>query len=177
MNIQLNEKKKPIILVECPISTISGYGVHSRILVKSLIKMGKYDIKIFPKRWGSTPLNALDPIQDKEILDLIVDRLDQKPDIHIQVSIPNEFEPKGIKSIGVTAGSEVTIAPLPFIQGCNKMDLVLVPSKFTKDVLIGTKYDRKNDQGQIVETIQVNKPVEVLFEALDLNVFQKIEWI
>ena len=37
---------KPICLVTAPVATRSGYGAHARDLVKSLINMDKYDIKI-----------------------------------------------------------------------------------------------------------------------------------
>jgi len=176
LNIQLKDNtQKALLLIECPCSTRSGYGQHSRILIRSLISVGKFDIKILPTRWGATPMTGLDPNkpEDKEILDLFAQSLDRQPDIHIQVSIPNEFQPKGKKNIGITAGTEVSIAPLAFIEGCNRVDLVIVPSQFTKDVLTQTKYDRKNDQGQIVETITLQKPVEVLFEGLDTNIFHK----
>jgi glycosyltransferase involved in cell wall biosynthesis len=136
--------------------------------------MNKFDVKIFPTRWGNTPMTALDPNkpEDKEILDLFVQGLDRQSDLHIQVSIPNEFQPKGKKNIGITAVTEASIAPMSFIEGANRMDLILVPSQFTKDVLLQTKYDRKEND-RIVETIQCHKPVEVLFEGLDTNVFRK----
>lgn len=180
MNIQLKENnQKPLMLFEGSVNSRSGYGQHCRILIRSILSMNKFDVKVFPTRWGNTPMTALDPNkpEDKEILDLFVQGLDRQPDLHIQISIPNEFQPKGKKNIGVTAGTEASIAPMSFIEGANRMDLILVPSQFTKDVLTSTKYDRKNEQGQVVETIQCTKPVYVLHEGLDLNVFQKIEWI
>lgn len=134
----------------------------------------KYEIVIFPTRWGNTPMTALNPNkeEDKKIISLFKDKLDRKPDIFIQISIPNEFEPKGIFNIGISAVTEASIAPLNFVEGANRMDLILVPSQFTKDVLVQTKYDRKEND-RIVETIQCHKPVEVLFEGLDLEVFHK----
>lgn len=175
MNIQLKDNnQKPLILVEGPLNTRSGYGQHSRILVRSLLSMDKFDIKIFPTRWGNTPMTALDPNkpEDKEILALFVQGLDRQPDIHIQISIPSEFQPKGKRSIGITAGTEASIAPMSFVEGANRMDLIITPSQFTKDILTSTKYDRKEND-RIVETIQLSKPVDVLFEGLDTNVFKK----
>lgn len=179
MNIQLKDNNRPLILVECPCATVSGYGQHSRLILKSLIELDKYEVVVFPTRWGNTPQTALNPNKegDKKILSLFVNKLERQPDIHIQITIPNEFQPKGKRSIGITAVTEVNIAPLPFVEGANRMDLVLVPSQFSKDVLVGTKYDRKNEQGQIVETIQCTKPVEVLCEGLDLTTFFKTDKI
>ena len=46
---------KPLVLFTAPVWTRSGYGAHSRDIARSLIAMDKFDIKIFPVRWGSTP--------------------------------------------------------------------------------------------------------------------------
>ena len=50
---------KPLCLVTAPVATRSGYGAHSRDIVRSLIELDKFDIKIFNVRWGNTPMNAL----------------------------------------------------------------------------------------------------------------------
>ena len=65
---------KPFMLIQAPIETRSGYGAHARDLVKSLIKMDKYDIKIIGLRWGDCPMNALDlnNPEDKAINDRIL---------------------------------------------------------------------------------------------------------
>jgi glycosyltransferase involved in cell wall biosynthesis len=52
------------------------------------------------------------------------------------------------------------------------MDLTLVPSKFTKDVLVGTVYQQKDkNTNQVVGEFKVNKPVEILFEGVDTEIF------
>ena len=51
---------KPVCLVTAPVATRSGYGAHARDIVRALIKLDKYDIKIWSVKWGSTPLNALE---------------------------------------------------------------------------------------------------------------------
>ena len=38
---------KPLLLVTGPVATRSGYGSHSRDIVRSLIAMDRFDIKIF----------------------------------------------------------------------------------------------------------------------------------
>ena len=50
---------KPLVLVTAPVGTRSGYGSHSRDICRSLIAMDKFDVKIWPVRWGSTPQNVL----------------------------------------------------------------------------------------------------------------------
>ena len=50
---------KPLVLVTAPITTRSGYGNHARDIVRALIELDKYDIKINACKWGNTPMNAL----------------------------------------------------------------------------------------------------------------------
>jgi glycosyltransferase involved in cell wall biosynthesis len=167
---------KPTLVFQGPIFTRSGYGDHCRDLMKSLRKMDKYDIKIIPLRWGNTPQNQVDGESEfgRWMLERVISGVEQKPDVFIQVSVANEFEPKGHYNIGVTAGVETTIAPKDFIDGSNKMDLIIVPSHFTKQNLGGTVYQQKDQaSGQIVGEIKTNTPIEVLFEGVDTEIFSK----
>ena len=50
---------KPLMLITGPVATRSGYGSHSRDLVRSLVKMDRFNIHINSVRWGNTPMNAL----------------------------------------------------------------------------------------------------------------------
>ena len=134
--------------------------------------MDKYDIKIVPTRWGNTPQNQITPDSElgKLVFPNIITKLDRKPDIFMQMSVANEFEPKGTYNIGITAGVETTIIPKEFIDGSNKMDLIIVPSVFTKNIMLQTAYQEKNKEtGQVVNEYRITKPVEVLFEGVDLE--------
>ena len=87
---------RPLVLVTAPVGTRSGYGSHSRDICRSLIAMDKFDVKIWPVRWGSTPQNALnekDP-NDSPIIKRIIPepQLDKQPDIHFHIVVPNEFQ-------------------------------------------------------------------------------------
>ena len=169
---------KPLVLVTAPVATRSGYGSHSRDICRSLISMDKYNVKIFPVRWGTTPQNALndaDP-NDKVIIDrLMVDvNLEKQPDVHIHIVIPNEFQPVAKYNIGITAGIETTACPPEWIEGMNRMDLNIVPSKFTKETLENMSFDRVDDKSkEKIGELKVNKPIEVLFEGTDTNIFKK----
>lgn len=165
---------KELLVFQGPVFTRSGYGDHCRDLLKSLRAMDRFDIKIIPLRWGNTPQNQADPSKEfgKWMLERVVTQLTQKPDVFIQVSVANEFNPIGNYNIGITAGVETTVVPREFIDGVNKMDLTLVPSEFTKTSLVGTVYQEKHNQTQqIINEYKVNKPVEVLMEGVDLSVF------
>lgn len=167
---------KPTLVFQGPIFTRSGYGDHCRDLMKSLRKMDKYDIKIIPLRWGNTPQNQVSDQDEfgRWMLERVIGEVGEKPNVFMQVSVANEFEPKGHYNIGVTAGVETTIAPKDFIDGSNKMDLIIVPSNFTKSNLGGTVYQQKDQAtGQIVGEIKTNTPIEVLFEGVDTEIFSK----
>ena len=165
---------KPLCVVSCPIDTFSGYGARSRDFVKSLIKSKEeeWDIKILPQRWGDCPWNFLS--QDDPLRQRFIGGLDKKPDIWVQITVPNEFQPVGQFNIGVTAGIETTIYPSEFIEGSNKMDLNLVSSKHSKDIALATQFEKKDKQtNQTVSVIKLEKPIEILFEGLDLNKYYK----
>ena len=165
---------KPLLVFQAPIATRSGYGDHSRDILKSLFDLDRYDIKVVPTRWGNTPQDQINPQTEfgKKILENIATQVDRQPDIFIQVSVANEFRKVGKYNIGITAGVETTIAPQEFIQGGNQMDLIITPSQFTKDVLSKTSYDQvdKNTKQKIGE-LKLEKPVEVLFEGVDTTIF------
>ena len=163
---------KPLLVYQAPVFTRSGYGDHARDILRSLFKMDKYDVKVIPTRWGNTPQNQVDQTTEfgRMVLSNVVTQVDKKPDIFMQMSVANEFEAKGEYNIGITAAVETTILPKEFIDGCNKMDLNIVPSQFTKQLLLGTVYQEKNNQtGQILNEFRITKPVEVLFEGVDLD--------
>jgi glycosyltransferase involved in cell wall biosynthesis len=165
---------KPILVFQAPIATRSGYGDHSRDILKSLFELDKYDVKVVPTRWGNTPQDQIDPQTEfgQRILQNIVTNLPSPPDVFIQVSVANEFKKVGNYNIGITAGVETTIAPQEFILAGNQMDLIITPSQFTKETLSKTSYTKVDKQtNKEVGKVQLDKPVEVLFEGVDLNVY------
>tara|TARA_A100001011_G_scaffold226095_1_gene234112 strand:+ start:260 stop:1588 length:1329 start_codon:yes stop_codon:yes gene_type:complete len=169
---------KPVCLVTAPVATRSGYGAHSRDIVRALIKLDRYDIKIYSVRWGNCPMNALneqDP-NDKMIIDRLLQQpqLPQQPELHFHIVIPNEFSNIAKYNIGITAGIETTVAPPYWLDGVNRMDLNIVPSKFVKNVFETIEFDVQNKQtGQPAGKLKLQKPMEVLFEGADTNIYKK----
>lgn len=166
---------KQTILFRGPIKTQSGYGSHSRDLLKSLYDMDIYDIKIDSSGWGSTPMNVLDPKNDlfhAWIEENVVTKLDFFPDIYIQVTVPNEFQRKGNYNIGITAGIETTAAPKSWVDGINRMDKVITTSTFSRDVLLQSVYN-ENDKvtGKLIKQHKIETPIEVLHEGVDVSVY------
>jgi glycosyltransferase involved in cell wall biosynthesis len=171
---------KPLLVISCPIETMSGYGARARDIVRALLKHDKYDIKIISQRWGNTAWNALDPnkLEDKQLLDLIwrQPQLHKQTDIWIQITIPNEFQPVGKYNIGITAGIETTVCDPSWIEGINRVDLTLVSSNHAKKVFIENSFEKiDKNTNQKVGEIKVNKPIEVLFEGADLNKYFAID--
>jgi len=168
---------KPVLLLMCPCSTVSGYGARSRDIALALIQSGTYDVKIWSTRWGNTPMNALDPSNSKHRL--IIDRLlteptlKSQPEVFVQITVPNEFQKLGKFNIGITAGIETTLASAPWIEGCNRMDLVLTSSEHSKKVLQETVWTETNQQQQPIRDVKLTTPIEVLFEGVDLEVYHK----
>ena len=169
---------KPVCLVTAPVATRSGYGAHGRDICRALIKLDKYDVKIWPVRWGNTPMNALnkDDPNDKMIIDRILPnpQLPKQPELHIHIVIPNEFQTFGKYNIGITAGLEMTACPPGWLEGMNKMNMNIVPSTFVKDMITNIKFDINNEQdGKKAGELKSDKPIEVLFEGTDTNIFKK----
>jgi glycosyltransferase involved in cell wall biosynthesis len=163
---------KPTLVFQAPIATRSGYGDHARDLLHSLYKLDKFEIKVISTRWGNTPMDALNYENQfhKWIVDNIIPQIQQKPDIYIQVTVPNEFQPLGAYNIGITAAIETTHCALDWVQGCNRMDLIIVPSQHSKDSLVKTIYNEADNQTQqLIRQHKIEKPVEVLFEGFNEN--------
>jgi glycosyltransferase involved in cell wall biosynthesis len=172
---------KQLVVVSCPIDTYSGYGARSRDIVKALLKADKYDVKVLPQRWGSTPFGFLqaDNPEHKQILDCILPQpqLPRQPDVWMQITVPNEFQPIGKYNIGLTAGIETTVCAPEWIEGINRMNLTLVSSEHAKKVFENSAFEQrdKNQNNQVVRVIKLEKPVEVLFEGVNTNLYQKID--
>ena len=104
--------------------------------------------------------------------DLILpgNQLNQQPDVWFQITVPNEFQSVGKVNIGVTAGIETTVCDPEFIMGCNRMNVTLVSSNHAKKVLETSTFEQRDkNTNALVGVIKLEKPVEVLFEGVDLN--------
>jgi len=167
---------KNTFVISAPVNTYSGYGARSRDFIKSLIESDKYDIKILGQRWGDTRMGFLEDHPEWEfMLDYITPNLTAKPDIWCQITVPNEFQPVGNYNIGLTAGIETTACAPQWIEGCNRMDLILTSSEHSKKVFEHTKYQQKNNQTGQETLMEVTTPIEVLFEGANLDVYKGIK--
>ena len=171
---------KPVFVISCPIDTYSGYGARSRDLVKAIIQLDKYDVKILPQRWGSTPWNFIEDHKEKwgflKQHILTQPQLNKQPEIWAQVSIPNEFQPVGKFNIGFTAGIESSICAPGWIDGLNRMNVNFVSSEHSKKVFEESTFEQRDQNTQQVQRqIKLEKPVEVLFEGADLDTYKVLD--
>jgi hypothetical protein len=170
---------KPLFIISSPFDTFSGYGARSRDLIKAIIETNKYDVKLLSQRWGNTPFGFCTDNNEWSFLNKLVlpnNQLPKKPEVWMQISVMNEFQPVGKFNIGVSAVVETTVAPPEFIEGANRMDLNLVSSNHCKQILVNSKFEKRNQQTNALEgIIELNKPVEVLFEGVNTDIYKIID--
>jgi hypothetical protein len=169
---------KPLFIISCPIETYSGYGARSRDLVKAIIQTQKYDVQILSQRWGNTPWGFLDDHKEWSFLKNYIlptnNQLPKQPEIWMQITVPNEFQPIGKYNIGVTAGIETTAPHGSWIEGCNRMNLVITSSEFAKKTFESVQYEMKNPQGQTTGHVKLQTPIKVIFEGANTDVYKSI---
>ena len=168
---------KLLLLFIGPVASQSGYGHHAADVCRSIIKSDKYDVKVLVTNWGMTPNNALNEKNpdDKMLIDrFVLQQLSRQPDVLIQLALPTEFNPMGKYNIGITAGVEANVCSPQFIEGMNKMNMVIVPSTFTRDVFMASTFDKVNNINKQVEgVLKCEVPIEVIFEGADINIYKK----
>lgn len=151
------------VLLRGPLLTNSGYGIHSRQLFEWLYKREDIELTVECLNWGRTSW-LLDSNLENGIIGKIMSK--SKPvekgsyDYTFQVQLPDEWDNSlGIINIGVTALVETDKCSKNWVECCNKMDKIIVPSTFTKNVLLNSGI--------------VNKPVYVIQEWFDNRISNK----
>ena len=170
---------KRLVVMIAPFNTRSGYGDHARSLFYSIMDREDLDIKCLDVKWGNTPRNHLRPdvLRHKKLLDTFVtqEQIQGQPDILIDIRIPNEFATGGKVNIGITAGVETNVVSPEFLDGMNRMNFNIVPSKFTADTFNKCTYDKMQDlpngEKQKAGEVKNEKPISVLFEGVDTKIY------
>jgi len=170
---------KPRFVISCPFDTYSGYGARARDIVKAIIDLDKYKVELLSQRWGETSWGFCH--QNPE-WDFLLGHLakpnwqQQKPDIWMQITIPNEFQPVGKYNIGLTAGIEATACKPEWVEGMNRMDLNLVSSDFSKVNFENMVYEKKNPQTQqVMGQVKLIKPIKTVFEGVNLDIYKTLK--
>lgn len=167
---------KPVFVISCPFDTYSGYGARARDIVKAIIELDKYDVKLLPQRWGETPGGFCNDHDEWKFLwKHSISQINQQPDIWMQITIPNEFNPIGKYNIGCTAGIESTGCDVTWIEGVNRMDMTWTSSKHSKQVFEQLKFEKRNQKTKQIESVvKVEKPIHVVFEGVNLDVYKHL---
>jgi len=171
-------KKK--IIVKGPLLTASGYGVHSRQVLKALLSRKDVDVYVRPTEWGITSW-ILDTKREDGFIQKIVE-LSRKPiknilfDESYQIDIPDAWEKIAQKNIGVTAGFEADVVKKSWINLVNKMDKVIVPSEFSKSAFLKTS--KLSNIDLKTEIFVINEWYYSLFdnEKVDLDYFDSLKY-
>jgi glycosyltransferase involved in cell wall biosynthesis len=130
------------VVVRGPVLTQSGYGVHCRQVASWITSKSDVDVKFQALPWGDTPWilnkNAHEGLIDKIVkntVDISVP-FDKKFDLSLQLQLPNEWDPSIAKyNVGLTAGVETDFCNPDWVKACNKMDMIIVPSKHAESSL------------------------------------------
>ena len=170
--------KKIKTLLKAPILTQSGYGAHSRLVFYALFSDPTFDLYVEGLNWGHTPFLTEDT-EEKRIIQECIKKFHVAQqhkfsdwDLFIHLTIPNEFETLGKVNVGITAGIETDTCSANWIQNCEKMDAIIVPSEHSKKVLENTVVQWHNPQTNERGTTKLSKPVFVCAEGVDCNIFK-----
>ena len=127
------------VLIRGPLLSYSGYGTHSRQIYRWLEKQNNVKVSAALLSWGITPWMINPDIEDGLVGRIMKNSsvdLGSKYDVSIQIQLPNEWDASLAKvNIGVSAFVETDRCNPSWIQHCNKMDLIVVPSKHVEDVI------------------------------------------
>jgi len=172
--------KKISVLIRAPILTNSGYGCHSREIFKALVEDPMFDVSVESINWGHCSFLTDDSAQTKSIKQHVEKRMVEKHqgmnkyDLFVHVTIPNEFEKLGTINIGVTAGIEVDRVSHVWVQKCQEMDLIIVPSEHSKNTLCNTEVGWENPNTHERGACRLQRPVFVCPEGVDTSTFHKL---
>ena len=126
------------VLLRAPLLSLSGYGIHSRQIFEWLESIPDVDLSVEVLKWGMTSWLINDDSESG-----LVGRIMQKSkgietpyDVSVQVQLPDEWDTSlGKKNIGVSAFVETDRCNPQWIDKCNEMDAIVVPSTFVKNVV------------------------------------------
>ena len=128
------------VLLRAPLLSISGYGVHSRQIFKWLESRKDIDLAVNIVQWGDTTWMLNSEMEDGMIGRIMSKSLPmENPDVTFQVQLPDEWDPNlGKINVGISAWIETDKCNPAWIEASKKMDLLIVPTEFTKNVIENT---------------------------------------
>jgi glycosyltransferase involved in cell wall biosynthesis len=129
------------VVIRAPLLSISGYGVHCRQVFNWLDKKENINITSQIVQWGNTSWMVNPDMEDGLVSKIISTSNDSISnfDISFQVQLPDEWDPNlAKKNIGISAVVETDRCNPQWIDSMNKMDAVIVPSTYVRDIILKT---------------------------------------
>jgi len=130
---------KKVVLFRGPVLTMSGYGMHARDVARWLLKRDDIDARFSVTDWGHTPW-LIDSNACNGLVGEVMRRTVQpghKADASIQLQLPNEWDPALAKTnVGITAGVETDRCNPTWVDACNRMSALVVPSQHTLNTFV-----------------------------------------
>ena len=126
------------VLLRAPLLTMSGYGVHSRQVFEWLHSKKNIELDVECLNWGMTPWIINQNYENGLIQKIMSCSRKTNPpyDVTFQLQLPDEWDSNlGKFNVGMSAFVETDLCNPKWIESANKMDHIVVPSNFTKDVV------------------------------------------
>lgn len=126
------------IVVRAPLLSVSGYGQHSRQVFEAVKQIPDCNLFTQIVQWGNTSWLIDSESENGLVGDIMKRSTDEQTgfDVSFQVQLPDEWSTSLAKiNIGITAAVETETCNPAWIEKCNAMTAIIVPSAFTKCVI------------------------------------------
>ena len=126
-------------IIRAPLLSVSGYGVHSRQVFKYL-ENSKFNFKIETQivSWGNTPWLINSEFENGMVgrIMSLTEKSADIADISFQIQLPDEWDSNLARvNVGISAVVETDACTVEWVDSCNKMDAVIVPSNHARSCL------------------------------------------
>ena len=130
------------VLVRGPLLSESGYGNHARQVFRWLLnKHPELEITVQVLPWGATSWH-INPNAENGLIGEIMKRtgdINKKFDISFQIQLPNEWDINLANfNVGISAIVEANRCNPKWIDACNTMNMIVVPSTYCENTLRAT---------------------------------------
>jgi hypothetical protein len=131
------------VVLRGPTLTQSGYGCHARQIARWLLSRKDVDVKFVVTPWGDTPWivnqDAYNGLAGEIMKQTVSPEAATGSDVSLQLQLPNEWDPKLSRvNVGITAAVETDKCNREWVDACNSMHSIIVPSQHVKQCLMNT---------------------------------------
>lgn len=161
------------IIIRGPLLSQSGYGNHARQVFRWILnKHPEHEIRVQVLPWGNTSWHV-DPEAEGGLVGEIMRRtgeINKKFDVSFQIQLPNEWDHNIAHfNVGISAIVEADKCNVAWVEACNRMSMVIVPSRYCENTLRNTGEVKTPvvvvPESFIPEVLKENPPVDIDFET------------